>query len=362
MPHTPRRDKTPSTTGSETSEKGFDLEVMKEVMRTALSDALTPVTARLDALEKQAHGKKDATPKAPKGTTPNPPDISDKAVEKEMQRIGVSKETVEIDSSSSGTDTRTESSSEDTTPPPRKKKSNKRKKAKKAKKDEKEKDKKEEKAKKGGKSKGKELIIGKSGRYMTAENCAESTVPWPHHAVFSGPRMQGALYDDLTVADFVYGFMTRAELEDYVHEKDAMWDYLRDLMRDTKNRPGAWVHIRNYHAIFLTMLERRQITWTSKADISELKTLYVYTVMTPAITERPAVPSIISNQNQGPPDKHYVPCLAYQHGTCNREDGHNGLNHICNYCWREKGRANKHGEQACYTLVGVPARKRTGQF
>ncbi len=51
-----------------------------------------------------------------------------------------------------------------------------------------------EKEKKTSKLKGKGDTF-KSGRNMMAENCADAIVPWPHHSVFAGPRMVGALYD-----------------------------------------------------------------------------------------------------------------------------------------------------------------------
>ena len=47
-----------------------------------------------------------------------------------------------------------------------------------------------------------------SGREWTAADLVKVAVKWPHYHTIFGPRKDKAAYDDLTVTEFIHGFIT----------------------------------------------------------------------------------------------------------------------------------------------------------
>ncbi len=192
----------------------------------------------------------------------------------------------------------------------------------------------------------------KSGRDMTAENCYRATVPWPHFYVFEGEKMRGVHYDDLTLGEWIYGFVQQMQDEKWEDDKEHMFRYFSRFTEDIKDRPGAWETIRSLHGIVLIHIERGSITWKSRNAIARLRTRYLYSSRrSPTKQQSYTVRS----------DTNMVPCPAYQKGTCDREGSHSGYTHMCGKCWRDKARVYRHPESACYGVVGAPARRK-GQF
>ncbi|MCP3877744.1 MAG: hypothetical protein GY701_05040 [Sulfitobacter sp.] len=309
----------------------IDHDTLKNALAEAMATALTPLTARLNALElrvaaTQRVQQQDARPKQDGGRADS--NTRDKHLARELRKLGQEgRHTATTEDDTTEGDTSLTTSSSDAATPKRSKKSRRR--------------------------RGKKYH--KSGREMTMENCGKSVAPWPHHEVFRSETGKGATYESLTHSEFVSGFLAQAETEKYAKYSAPMLRYLRELLDDYEDGDGDWHRIRNMHSVFLTKLERRMITWDNDSQIQKLKTRYIHAQRQRG-GKSAAPPPQLAKAEPLP-----IPCQYFQKGECRREDGHNGLAHVCAFCLRDKGRVHKHPESACYSIIGVP-RRRTHQF
>ena len=182
----------------------------------------------------------------------------------------------------------------------------------------------------------------KSGRVRTAADVVENNdIPWPHYSVYKGEEYEAAVFDELTVAEFVYGYLDAMDDPDIDKATKAlMAKHLRELMEDASTYP--WVNVRNYHGVMLGEMERDRLTWTNMERIQRLRYRYA---------QKHSVPESSSNSIDD-----VKPCPAYQTGTCNEATDHDGLRHVCASCFKKK-KLHQHGEHECFAVHGRPGRK-----
>ena len=56
--------------------------------------------------------------------------------------------------------------------------------------------------------------------------------PWPHLQVYNGPKLKGADYENLSVSEFVYGFLRQMKHKHFVKYREEMLEYLEEVMED----------------------------------------------------------------------------------------------------------------------------------
>ena len=178
----------------------------------------------------------------------------------------------------------------------------------------------------------------RSGRVRTADERIVKEVDWPHYFVWShknGDRFP-ATYNDLSVEQFVQGFIACVKQEDDPGVRNHMLTYLGTLMRDAVEVP--WHSCRAFNAIVLHEMESGVLHWGDKAGIAELRHNY--------IDRTPKQPA---------KSVHTTPCPAYNYGNCKEESDHSGsqalLRHICSYCARSQGAAFHHPAVDCKKKV-----------
>ncbi len=330
-----------SPKSSTSSDQGLDLDAIREAIKTAVSDAVDPlredlatVKYRLDNVETRG------TPKAAKKTktAPKKQAETDKLNEA-FKKIGLADDASTEDDDASTTDD-TSSTDSDSTPKKKKdkRKAKDKKKAKKAakkKKDEEEESARKKEEKKDDTDGGKDTVIEKSGRDMLAHNCSKAVVAWPHHEIYKGAKMLGAENDTLTIQEFIHGFHARAVTKKFGHDKEFMYDYLKDLMEDAMYH--EWYEIRSFHSLFLTKIERGENSWDDKEGIARLKSRHMY---------RNKSKQNEKNAYSAPADPTAVPCTPFQRGECRIEGDHRRVQHICAHCLKTRNRAHKHPENS----------------
>ena len=94
----------------------------------------------------------------------------------------------------------------------------------------------------------------KSGRDKTAAECVSTQIEWPHYYVFHGSDMRPARYDELSVPEFVAGYMkiVTYNVAD-VRTTTLMLNHLYDLMSEVTEH--SWDNVRNCHAMILQQME-----------------------------------------------------------------------------------------------------------
>ncbi len=313
-----------------------DVGDITDAVTAAVTQALAPLTARVNELERDREGERRRTRsrrtrsrerrrsrEGRRAHGKRKESNADRDVVRELRRLGLNRRAEASGGDSTDADTSTSTTESENTPAKRK----------------------TSKPRKEGKKR-----TYKSGRDMTAEDCEDARAPWPHHRVFKGENMRGAPYDSLDECEFIYGYMALMEDEKWRKDKNAMISYLKDFMEDAKDRSISWTTARNFHGMFLTLLERDSIKWSDSDEISKMKGRYMRNQGQQQQDKPP--------QAKPPIDAHIVPCMPYQQGNCTRQDNHNGVHHICVNCWRTKGRLHKPPERECYAIVGAPGRRR----
>ena len=182
----------------------------------------------------------------------------------------------------------------------------------------------------------------KSGRKRTAADLVKVAVEWPHYHTYRGPGKDMAAYDDLTVTEFVHGFVTTllASHAD-ARDKNTQLRHLQHLMLDATDY--GWEAARHAHGVILQEMEAGRITWADEDNIQELRHLYCQRF----VRSNPSAPSHAApNMTKGP-----LFCLSFQNDKCPFDGDHNTtrgrVRHICAYCLRVQGAAFKHSEAAC---------------
>ncbi len=214
---------------------------------------------------------------------------------------------------------------------------------------------------------------GKSGRDLTTEDGMDPLTPWPQLRVFEGDYRRGPKYDQLSLPEFIDGFLGQAKRHRHKANRRHMYNYLRELMIDLEDRADEWNDIRSCHAVFLTRLERKEVSWTSESKIAKMKNRYIYSAKPLSMANNLANAATTTSNSasreadrvgtasaSSKPDRPVNVCARYQHGECTREDGHQGYLHICANCFRNKGRQHRHPECECYAIHGVPNRRKFG--
>ena len=76
-------------------------------------------------------------------------------------------------------------------------------------------------------------------------------------------------YDDLTITQWVSGFVRCIQEEKLDAAKECMLDYLGNLMEDTSD--FSWEAAKAFHAIALTNMEADRLKWTDTDKLDRIR-------------------------------------------------------------------------------------------
>ena len=125
----------------------------------------------------------------------------------------------------------------------------------------------------------------KSGRARTADDIVIAEIDWPHYYIYRGTERRPAKYSELTVAEFVLGYLSSMEKESSCVQAH-MEKHLLDLMRDSID--FSWDSLRNFHGVLLNQFEMRRITWEDAEEIQALRRAYAHRAVTPMSADKTA--------------------------------------------------------------------------
>ncbi len=122
----------------------------------------------------------------------------------------------------------------------------------------------------------------KSGRSRTAEDIVVRDIDWPHFYVYRGPDRRPAGYSDLSIPEFVFGYLASLAATPETTSHGLMLDHLQELMRDAMDHP--WEHVRHFHGILLHQQEMDRLDWRNEQAIQGLRSRYVFNAKQPNLT------------------------------------------------------------------------------
>ena len=187
----------------------------------------------------------------------------------------------------------------------------------------------------------------KSGRYNVADPpCGASHLRWPNESCPVGINRKRALYDDLTLGQFVVSFL--ANVLGTPHQ-DTCRNMIHELMETVKLAENlSWPIARGAFAVSMQKLEDETLAWSDKRTLVDHRLTYSQsTVFSGSVTLSP------KPTQQPPPMGKRVVCKWYNEGSCphqqDRTDttGLTTFRHICMYCFRQLKWNNVHTEIEC---------------
>ena len=195
----------------------------------------------------------------------------------------------------------------------------------------------------------------RSGKESKLTSDVDFPQVWPHSKLrghFVGKEKK---YDDLSIAEFVAGYMSIIMKSQSV-EKKARIIHLEELMYLATHKP--WKSVLNYHGACLLEIERGNLEWGDNFQLHGLQSTFFNVVgqgqnysqraQSNNMSDKPAV----SNFTGGSERVWF--CKAYQLGNCTFPRDHNGylmgrtefLRHICAKCWLAGRKQSPHPEQS----------------
>ena len=109
----------------------------------------------------------------------------------------------------------------------------------------------------------------KSGSKMVASDTIKQRIDWPHfyvQRVVAGSR-QCVEYADLTVEEFVFGFLRMLAAPECMMDKDTMLNVLEMLMQDAMDY--SWKNARGFYEMLGWDVEKRVMVWSDTNRIMQ---------------------------------------------------------------------------------------------
>ena len=114
----------------------------------------------------------------------------------------------------------------------------------------------------------------KSGRYWVEDGDVVHTTPWPNQEVCDLATGRHPSPDDLTIAQFCFGFLTlneKAEESLRPHRQAVLLEVLQDAQQ------YRWEVVRGAHFAFLDRIEQDTTTWDNLAVRNEMRRMLIWT-------------------------------------------------------------------------------------
>ena len=157
-------------------------------------------------------------------------------------------------------------------------------------------------------------------------------VDWPQNFILTGSRKVRPSYDNLTMSQWVFGFVG-CILEEYSEAaKSSMLDYLGNLMEDAS--AFSWESAKASHAIVLTNIVTDYLQWMETDKLDRIRRAHAQRHSAPG-------PSNLSKSTHNKKVKNLGSktgfiCHFFQEGTCKFSAHHRTAGqlyrHVCEHC------------------------------
>ena len=112
----------------------------------------------------------------------------------------------------------------------------------------------------------------KSKRGGPVDVIVQQKVSWPHEHILGGQNRQRLTYDQITMPQFVQGFVKNILDEQNLQNREHMLQYLGDIMEDASD--FLWQSTKASHAVLLCEMERGKVTWQDTTRIDRVRRAY----------------------------------------------------------------------------------------
>ena len=188
----------------------------------------------------------------------------------------------------------------------------------------------------------------KSGRYNISEtSCAPVHLRWPNESCLTGATRKRTAYDNLTLGQFVVGFLNNVLDTANPQVARAMLTELSETVKLSENL--SWQIARGAFAVVMHRIEDETASWTDTRLLAENRLTFSQTaVFNGSITMSPR-----TSQTQPAVAPKRIVCRWYNEGTCPHTQDHGDTSgatlfrHVCMFCYKTLKRNNGHPEIEC---------------
>ena len=187
----------------------------------------------------------------------------------------------------------------------------------------------------------------KSGQSRTVEDTVIREIDWPHFYVYRGNERRPTHYSDLTVSEFVLGFLSMIDNPRNGFNKDLMLSLLKDLMNDISQY--GWNQIRNYYKILASGIEMARYDWTDTSQIASIRAQYAHRQVQQPLRQnsRSGVMGYYAANSAALQNGSAKICILFQKGECRFQANHEEWMHVCAHCFNVDGLVFNHAEKDC---------------
>ena len=97
----------------------------------------------------------------------------------------------------------------------------------------------------------------------------KKVVDWPQNFILTGSHKVRPSYDDLTMSQWVSGFVRCIQEEKSEAARSSLLDYLGNLMEDASD--FSWESAKAAHVIILTNMEADKLQWTETDKLDRIR-------------------------------------------------------------------------------------------
>ena len=157
-------------------------------------------------------------------------------------------------------------------------------------------------------------------------------VDWPQNFILTGSKMSRPTYDDLTITQWVSGFVRCIQEEKSDAARECMLDYLGNLMEDASD--FSWEAAKASHAIALTNMEADRLEWTDTDKLDRIRRAHAQRHVSSG--QNLNVKAATWKKQKSSNIKSGLICRYFQEGTCKFNTHHKTagqyIRHICEQC------------------------------
>ena len=172
----------------------------------------------------------------------------------------------------------------------------------------------------------------KSHRGGPGEVPVKKAVDWPQHFILTGNRKSRPSYDDLTITQWVSGFVRCIQEEKSGEARASMLDYLGNLMEDASD--FSWESAKASHAVVLTNMEADRLQWSDTEKLNRIRRAHAQRHSTTG--QFTASKGAGFKKTKNVVSKNGVICKLFQEGTCRFVSHHRTAGqfyrHVCEHC------------------------------
>ena len=171
----------------------------------------------------------------------------------------------------------------------------------------------------------------KSQRGGPGDIAVKKLIDWPQNFILTGAHKTRPTYDDLTITQWVSGFVRCIQEEKSGDNRDLMLDYLGNLMEDASD--FSWDSAKAAHAILLTNMEADRVKWSDTEKIDRLHRAHAQRHIS---HNQASATRSFGKKSKNSGNKTGVNCRFFQEGNCKYPSHHKTagtfFRHVCENC------------------------------